>query len=139
MDLSTILKIIVGFLSFVIAAFLIKSELNDFKLKNKISSKNINISLLILIMGITTWYTVLDGYNASESNNQAVELNKTIDSISIELKVAKKDRGDILSNLISSNLKLKEIKNTLDPFLVLAIKNILKLIQLLLLNDYTMK
>jgi hypothetical protein len=122
MDLSTILKIIVGFLSFVISAFLIKSEWSDIKFKNKISSKNISIFLLILIMGITTWYTVLDGYNVSESNNKAIELNKTIDSISIELKFAKKDREDILSNLLSSNLKLKEIKNSLDPFLVLAIK-----------------
>jgi hypothetical protein len=122
MDLSTLIKIVVGFLNFVIAAFLIKNEFSKIKLKGKISTDGIYIILLIVIMILTTVYTIIDGYDASKSNYQIQNLNNSLNSMTSELNIAKNDRNNILTNLVSSNVKLKEIQNKLDPFLSIALK-----------------
>ncbi|OGU60616.1 MAG: hypothetical protein A2455_07330 [Ignavibacteria bacterium RIFOXYC2_FULL_35_16] len=122
MDLSTLIKIAVGFINFVIAAFLIKNEFSKIKLKRKVSPNGIYIILLIVIMILTTVYTIIDGYDANKSSIQIQNMNNSLNTMTSELNVAKNDRDTILNNLVSSNVKLKEIQNKLDPFLSIALK-----------------
>lgn len=122
MDLSTIIKIFVGLVNFIIAAFLIKSDFNEIKIKGRIPSNKIYLYLLVIVMLFTTVYTILDGYDANKSSNLIGTLKNDLNAVNSELKTAKKDREVMLFNLVSSGVKLKDIQDKLAPFSSLALK-----------------
>ena len=120
--MSTILKIFVGFLNFIVAALLIRNALITIKVKGKILSNKIYITILVVVLIASSIYTIIDGYDAGRSNDEISNLQKKIDTLNIELKIARSDRDEILSSTVSSNVKLIELQNSLNPFLILALE-----------------
>lgn len=126
MEISTILKIVVAFLSFVISGFLIRHEFKRASAHGKLLGfEKAYVFVLGLIMVATSIYTVIDGYDAIKSQRMIESLQAGISEITVDLNLAKNEHNDLLKRLNDADTKLDNANAKLDefkPFIDLAVK-----------------